>query len=84
MSTPAKFFHTTELIHAKSTLEELIEPAVKEGRPIIIIAADGTIPTGPYSPKPRVVVRDQPYNPPRAVRRAKASKRALSTTGGSK
>ena len=73
MSTPAKFFQTTELIHAKSTLEKLIEQAVKECRPIMIIAGS-TIPTGPYS-----------TNPLRAVHlTAKGSKRALSTTGGSK
>ena len=73
MNTPARFFQTTELIHAKSTLEELFEQTMKSGRPIII-AAGGIIPTGPYSPKPL-----------RAVRlTAKGSKRALSTTGGSK
>ena len=83
MSTPAKFLHTTEILRAKPFTEGLFEQTIKSGHPFIIIAAGGTIDSNP-GPKPRFVVRDQPYSPPRAVRRAKASKRALSTTGSSK
>ena len=83
MKSTVKFIHTTEILRAKPFTEGLFEQTMKSGRPIII-AAGGTIPTGPYSPKPRLALRDQPYTHPRAVRRAKASKRILSTEGDSK
>lgn len=83
MKSTVKFIHTTEILRTKPFTEGLFDQTMKSGRPIIITAG-GTISTGPFSPKPRVVVRDQPYNPPRAVRHAKASKRELSTAGGSK
>ena len=83
MSTPAKFLHTTEILRAKPFTEGLFEQTIKSGHPIIIIAAGGTIDSNP-DPKPRFVVRDQPYSPPRAVRRAKRPERSLSTSGGVK
>ena len=83
MSTPAKFLHTTELIHAKPFTEGLFEQAMKSGRPIII-AAGGTIDANPGPARRFVTILPLPYSPPRAVRRAKASKRALSTAWSSK